>query len=109
MLDVCALEDLVANAGVCALVDGRQVALFYLPGEPEQVFAIANYDPIGKANVLSRGLVGDSKGELVVASPLFKQHFSLSTGRCLEDPSVKVRTYAAKISSGRVLLTLNPG
>lgn len=105
MTDVCALHELLPDAGVCALVDGEQVALFYLPREPEQVFAIANYDPIGKANVLSRGVVGDLRGELVVASPLYKQHFNLRTGQCLEEPGVAVRTWRARVVDGRVVVT----
>ena len=61
------------------------------------VYAIHNYDPIGKANVLSKGVVGDINDELVVASPLYKQHFSLTTGRCLENEDVCVATYPARL------------
>jgi NAD(P)H-dependent nitrite reductase small subunit len=57
------------------------------------VHAIGNHDPFSRANVLSRGIVGDLKGELVVASPVYKQHFSLASGRCLEDPSVRLQVY----------------
>jgi nitrite reductase/ring-hydroxylating ferredoxin subunit len=32
-----------------------------------------------------RGIIGDLQGERVIASPIYKQHFSLATGRCLED------------------------
>jgi len=49
------IDDLVANSGVCALVNNQQVAIFYVPQNKEGVFAISNYDPIGKANVLSPG------------------------------------------------------
>ena len=72
---ICSKNDLVENSGVCALVNGEQVAIFYLPKSDQQVFAISNWDPIGKANVLSRGIVGDLEGKFVVASPLYKQHF----------------------------------
>ena len=82
---ICEQKDLVANSGVCAMVDGQQIALFYLPEETPQIYAIGNWDPIGKANVLSRGMVGDINERLVVASPLYKQHFDLQTGECLED------------------------
>ena len=82
---ICEQKDLVANSGVCAMVDGQQVALFYLPKETPQVYAIGNWDPIGKAHVLSRGMVGDINERLVVASPLYKQHFDLQTGEGLED------------------------
>ena len=92
---VCRLTDIVPNTGVCALVGGRQVAVFRL--DDDSVYAIDNYDPISGANVLSRGIVGDLKGELVVASPVYKQHFSLATGQCLEDPEVCVPVYAVRI------------
>jgi NAD(P)H-dependent nitrite reductase small subunit len=86
---------------VCALVAGEQVALFRVE---EDIFAIGNCDPFSGANVLSRGIVGDLKGELVVASPVYKQHFSLLTGRCLEDETVAVPVYAARIEGGFVLV-----
>jgi nitrite reductase (NADH) small subunit len=98
---VCDKSDLKANAGVCALVAGRQVAIFYLERDG-RVFAIDNYDPIGKANVLSRGVVGDVKGQLVVASPLYKQHFNLETGQCIEKESVKVATYPVRLDGDSV-------
>ena len=92
---VCRLEDIVPNCGVCALVEGRQVAVFRL--DDDRIFAIGNRDPFSGANVLSRGIVGDLNGELVVASPVYKQHFSLLTGRCLEDPAVSVPVYRARV------------
>jgi nitrite reductase (NADH) small subunit len=99
--DVCSADDLQPDSGVCVLVEGQQVAIFFLMRE-QTVYAIHNYDPIGKANVLSRGMIGDIKGEPVVASPLYKQHFSLKTGICLEDESIVVPTYPVRIQNGRV-------
>jgi nitrite reductase (NADH) small subunit len=99
--DVCSVEDLQPDSGVCALVEGQQVAIFFLSKE-KTVYAIHNYDPIGKANVLSRGLIGDIKGEPVVASPLYKQHFNLKTGVCLEDESIVVPAYLSRIHGSRV-------
>ena len=66
---ICTQQDLVAGSGVAALINGEQVALFYLPEQSPPLYAIGNHDPIGGANVLSRGIVGDINGELVVASP----------------------------------------
>jgi assimilatory nitrate reductase catalytic subunit len=96
---VCPLDQILDNAGVCALVGGEQVAVFRVDG---QVYAVGNYDPFSGANVLSRGIVGDLKGELVVASPVYKQHFSLKSGRCLEDATVRVPVYAARVEQGFV-------
>jgi NAD(P)H-dependent nitrite reductase small subunit len=96
---VCRLDDIVPDTGVCALVGGEQVAVFRIG---EEVFAIGNRDPFSGVNVLSRGIVGDLNGELVVASPVYKQHFSLLTGRCIEDPSVSVPVYRAQVEGADI-------
>ena len=100
-MKICRFEDIEPDGGVCALVDGEQVAVFRID---QKVYAIGNRDPFSGANVLSRGIVGDLKGELVVASPVYKQHFSLLTGRCLEDENVSVPVYAARLEEGFVLV-----
>jgi len=96
------LNDIVPNTGVCALVGGHQVAVFRL--DDDSVHAIGNHDPLSRANVLSRGIVGDLKGELVVASPVFKHHFSLASGQCLEEPGVRVPVFPARLEGDRVLV-----
>jgi assimilatory nitrate reductase catalytic subunit len=98
---VCRLEDIVPDSGVCALVAGEQVAVFRVEGK---IHAVGNRDPFSGANVLSRGIVGDLKGELVVASPVYKQHFSLLTGRCVEDGAVRVPVYGARVEEGFVVV-----
>ncbi len=103
---LCHRDDLVADSGVCALVGSEQVALFYLPEETPAVYAISNRDPLGDANVLSRGIVGDLGGELVVASPLYKQHFCLKTGRCLEEEGVGVEVYPVRLEGDLVQIGL---
>lgn len=99
---VCALDDIVPNSGVCALAGSRQVAVFRL--DDGSLYALSNHDPFSKANVLSRGIVGDIKGEAVVASPVYKQHFSLKSGQCLEDESVKIETYTVRVDNGTVFV-----
>ncbi|GAB5451273.1 MAG: nitrite reductase small subunit NirD [Halioglobus sp.] len=101
---ICSRQDLVAGGGVCALVNHAQVALFYLPGETPELYAIGNFDPLGQANVLSRGIVGSLGERLVVASPLYKQHYDLVTGECLEDDTVRVPVYHARFDGDSVLL-----
>jgi NAD(P)H-dependent nitrite reductase small subunit len=92
---VCRLDDIVPCTGVCALVGGRQIAVFRLGDDT--LHAIDNYDPFSRANVLSRGIVGDHNGEVVVASPVYKQHFSLASGQCLEDPTVRVSVFPVRL------------
>ena len=106
---VCKLSDIVPDTGVCALVNGRQVAVFRLGGnDDDSVHAIDNYDPFSGANVLSRGIVGDLKGELVVASPIYKQHFNLITGQCLEEAEVRVAVFPVRVENGTVLVSGHP-
>lgn len=98
---VCPLELLWPGRGVAALVGGRQVALFRTSGA-DTVYAIDNIDPCSGAAVLSRGVVGDRGGEPVVASPLYKQAFSLVSGQCLDEPERRVAVYRVRLSGGWV-------
>jgi nitrite reductase (NADH) small subunit len=103
--NVCNIDDLQPDSGVCALVEGQQVAIFYMPKD-SVVYAISNYDPYGNANVLSRGIIGDINGQPVVASPLYKQHFNLQTGNCLEDETVTIPAYAVRLENGSVQVSI---
>ena len=105
---IFSLSELQEDSGACVLINDVQVAVFYLPKETPSLYALHNWDPLGKANVLYRGIVGDINGELVVASPLYKQHFSLHTGRCLEDDAARVPTYEISLEGDSVIVTLNP-
>jgi NAD(P)H-dependent nitrite reductase small subunit len=96
---ICALDDLIPGTGVCALIGGRQVAVFCVDG---RTYALDNFDPASRANVLSRGLTGDLQNERVVASPIYKHHYSLASGRCLEDPTFSVTAYATRVIDGLV-------
>ncbi|WP_372783221.1 nitrite reductase small subunit NirD [Litorivivens sp.] len=98
---VCSITDLPPNAGVCALVDGKQIAIFNVNNS---VYALDNRDPFSGANVLSRGIIGSLGDELVVASPIYKQHFSLASGRCLEDESQSVNAYSAKLDGDTIMV-----
>jgi nitrite reductase (NADH) small subunit len=98
---ICPLDRILPNTGVCALVNGQQIAVFRV-GEGMDVYAIDNFDPFSKAYVLSRGIVGDRNGIPKVASPIYKQNFSLITGECLDDASVKLETFSAQVVDGQV-------
>ena len=101
---ICAADQILPGTGVCALVEGQHVAVFRL--HDGQYFAIDNVDPRSGASVLSRGLVGSLGGRIVVASPLYKNHFDLATGECLEAPEHSVRAHAARAEGGQVLVRL---
>jgi nitrite reductase (NADH) small subunit len=103
---ICPIDRILPNTGVCALVNGKQIAVFRV-GEESDVYAIDNYDPFSKAYVLSRGIVGDRNGIPKVASPIYKQNFSLLTGECLDDSTVKLPTFPVRVVAGQVELGSN--
>jgi nitrite reductase (NADH) small subunit len=102
-IDICALDDIVPDTGICALVGTRQVAVFRV-GSENEIYALSNFDPISKSFVLSRGILGDKGGISKVASPIFKQSFDLRTGQCLDDPEIRVPRFEARVRLGRVEL-----
>jgi nitrite reductase (NADH) small subunit len=108
-IDVCAVADIPLQTGVCALVGRKQVAVFRVAApEGEELYALSNFDPFSKAFVLSRGILGDRGGVPKVASPVYKQSFDLRTGRCLDDPTVSVQSYPARVRDGRVEVLVSP-
>ncbi len=100
---ICNRSDLVANSGVCALIGEEQIALFYLPESEQKIFALSNWDPIGEANVMSRGILGSVDDRSVVASPLYKQHFCLKTGECLEEQA-QLKVFPVSLNGEQVVL-----
>ncbi|MEV0793227.1 nitrite reductase small subunit NirD [Kribbella sp. NPDC050459] len=99
---ICAVDALLPERGVAALLGDVQIALFRT--HDGEVFAIGNQDPFSGANVMSRGIVG-SRGDVpTVASPMFKQVFDLRTGACLDDPDVSLPVYPVEIVDGRVVV-----
>lgn len=101
---LCHRQDLVANSGVVAWFAGAQIALFLLSQSDtgERVYAVHNRDPQSGANVIGRGMIGHIQGVAVVASPLYKQHFRLADGLCLEQPEVALQAWPVRLNGDRV-------
>lgn len=109
---VCRVDDLAPERGAAALLDGEQVALFRLLDG--RVLAVQQHDPFSDAHVISRGIVGsrlvDGVQVPTVASPMYKQVFDLTTGRCLDvagkdparDLSPDLRTWPVRVRDGVV-------
>ena len=102
--DVCAIDDVLPGAGVAALVEGEQIAI--VRTRDGHFAALSNFDPFSKAFVIARGIVGDRAGVAKIASPIYKQSFSLQTGECLDDPSVRLQVFPIRVVGGRVQLAL---
>ncbi|WP_288131123.1 nitrite reductase small subunit NirD [Microbulbifer sp.] len=106
-LQVCKRSDLVANSGVCALVGDQQVALFFIPDQEPLLYAIDNWDPIAKAGVIGRGIVAEIDEVLTVASPLYKQHYRLTDGQCLEEEDLSLATFPVAFDGDDVLIKID--
>lgn len=103
---ICLIDDIVPNTGICALIGERQVAVFHVNADAPRLYAIDNFDPNAKAGVLSRGLVGNLGERIVVASPIYKHHFDLASGECIEAPENSVSAYAVRLEQGRVMVAV---
>lgn len=102
---ICQLNDIVPNTGRAALVDGNEVAIFRIASDgSDKIYALDNFCPFSKANVLSRGIIGCIDGKLVVASPIYKQRFDLETGQCLDDSSVALKTWQVTLDTDTIFL-----
>ena len=102
---VCAAGDILPDTGVCALVAGVHVAIFRV-GPQQDFYAIDNVDPKAGASGLSRGLLGSIGERIGGASPLYKNHFDLRSGECLEAPEHSVRAHEVRVQEGRVMVAL---
>jgi nitrite reductase (NADH) small subunit len=102
--DVCAIDDVLPGTGVAALIDGEQIAI--VRTRDGLLAALSNFDPFSNAFVIARGIVGDRAGVPKIASPIYKQNFSLQTGECLDDPSVRLAVFPIRVSAGRIQVSV---
>jgi nitrite reductase (NADH) small subunit len=99
-VDVVEVDALQPELGVPALVHGRSVAVFRT--HEGDIYALSNHDPVTNAPVMARGIVGTIGDVPVVASPMYKQHFDLRTGICLEDETLSLERYDVCVADGVV-------
>ena len=102
--DVCAIDDVLPGTGVAALIEGEQIAI--VRTRDGLFAALSNFDPFSNAFVIARGIVGDRAGVPKIASPIYKQNFSLNTGECLDDPSVRLAVFPIRVLAGRIQVSV---
>jgi nitrite reductase (NADH) small subunit len=100
---ICKESDLTPGVGVCALHQGTQVAIFKSQ-DGSKLYAVSNFDPVGKANVMSRGLIGSAGEAVYVASPLYKERYNLETGKCLDNEELSLSVFQVRIEGGEIQL-----
>ncbi|MEL7156858.1 MAG: nitrite reductase (NAD(P)H) small subunit [Actinomycetota bacterium] len=114
--DVCGVDEVPVDRGIAVLVAGEPVALFRLspldPEDGDEWYAVSHVDPVSRAPVMARGLVGSVPAPgggpslPTVAAPLHKQRYDLRTGRCLDDVDLALGVHAVCVTGDRVLIRL---
>ncbi|RQW61099.1 nitrite reductase large subunit NirB [Vibrio viridaestus] len=102
---ICGVDELPINAGVGALLGRHHIALFRYE---EQVFAIDDCEPKSQSNVISRGILGDIEGEIVVISPIFKQRFRLKDGVDIDGQSQNLQIWPTMVENNTVYVANSP-
>ncbi|OUJ71104.1 nitrite reductase small subunit NirD [Hymenobacter crusticola] len=107
---VCKTTDVPRDGGVCALVQGEQIAIFNFTRRGEW-YATQNLCPHKQQMVLSRGMIGSTGDtcEPKVACPFHKRTFSLLTGECLNGDECAITTYPVKVEGDQVYVGLSNG
>ncbi|MFD2932332.1 nitrite reductase small subunit NirD [Spirosoma flavum] len=99
------VDDIPEDGGACALIDGRQIAIFNFARRGEW-YATDNECPHRQQMALGRGMIGSQGDEPKVACPFHKRTFSLKTGQCLNDDAYQINTYPIKVDAGLVYIGL---
>lgn len=97
----CRIDELVPERGVAVLLPNRDQAALFRTHE-DQLFAVSNFDPYSEANVISRGIVGTRGDVPTVASPMYKQVFDLTSGRCLTEAGPGLRCFEVVCVDGQI-------
>jgi nitrite reductase (NADH) small subunit len=101
----CHVDDIPADGGGCALIEGRQIAIFNFARRGEW-YATDNQCPHRQQMAVSRGMIGSQDGEAKVACPFHKKTFSLQSGECLNDDAYKINTFPVKVKENMVYIGL---
>ena len=99
----CRVEDIPEDGGACALIDGRQIAIFNFTRRGEW-YATDNECPHRQQMAIGRGMIGSQGDEPKVACPFHKRTFSLQTGKCLNDETYTINTFPIRVEQGIVYI-----
>lgn len=108
--DVGALEELERDGRLVARVGGREIGVVLADGAPR---ALRNRCPhhggplcLGAVRERESGTPGryDRSGQQVLRCPWHGWEFDLESGRCLDDPAMRVAVYPVTARNGRLLV-----
>ncbi|MCE6988009.1 nitrite reductase small subunit NirD [Dyadobacter sp. CY323] len=99
----CHVNDIPEDGGGCALINGKQIAIFNFSRRGEW-FATDNQCPHRQQMAVSRGMIGSHEGEPKVACPFHKKTFSLQTGKCLNDDNYAINTFPVMVEENLIYI-----
>ena len=99
------ITDVPVNGGACAMVQGKQIAIFNFARRGEW-YATDNECPHRQQMAVSRGMIGSQEGEPKVACPFHKKTFSLQSGQCLNDDAYQINTFPVMVKENQVYIGL---
>ena len=108
--DLGSVADLEREGRLVARVRGREVGVVAAPGGPR---AIRNRCPhhggplcLGTVREREGGVPGRyaASGQFALRCPWHGWEFDLESGRCLDDPVLRVAVYPVRVEDGRVLV-----
>lgn len=100
------VADFPEESGTTIKYKDVQIAVFNFSSRNEW-YATQNLCPHKFEMALSRGLIGDTKGEPKVSCPFHKKNFSLKSGKCLSgDEDLNILTFPVKIEDDYVFIGL---
>ncbi len=95
----CASTEIVGEAGTCAMVGGKKIALFRVDGKILAVDDMCTHDEAS----LAEGTVLHENERCVVECPWHGAHFDLVSGKAVTFPAVTpVTAYIARELNGSV-------
>jgi nitrite reductase (NADH) small subunit len=101
----CHVEDIPEDGGGCALIEGKQIAIFNFTRRGEW-YATDNQCPHRQQMAVGRGMIGSHEGEPKVACPFHKKTFSLQSGKCLNDDAYQINTFPVMVKENQVYIGL---
>lgn len=100
--DICKIDDILPETGVCALLGDEQVAIFR-PYHSDRVCDQQHRSVLRVQRAVTRADCG-TPWRAVGRQPAEKQRFRLSDGLCMEDEQFSVKHYDARVKDGVVQL-----
>jgi len=96
-----------ATTNVAVKYGDTQLAIYHVP--QRGFYATQQMCPHRRAFVLDHGIIGNTPtGDLYVSCPLHKRNFSLTEGKCLNDPDYEIVSFEVRVLDGDIQLLLPP-